>query len=100
MAPACPIRRPAGAVCPAINPKTGFSELSRLLSVSVFAKTCAEADGLATGFMTMGLDASVEAVEEIDGVDACFIFVNEEGELEVKYSKGLKENILLDKTKS
>lgn len=83
-----------------INPKTGFSELSRLLSVSVFAETCAEADGLATGFMTMGLDASVEAVEEIDGVDACFIFVNEEGELEVKYSKGLRENILLDKTKS
>ena len=24
MAPACPMRRPGGAVCPAMNPTTGF----------------------------------------------------------------------------
>ena len=29
IAPACPIRRPGGAVCPAMNPTTGF--LKRLL---------------------------------------------------------------------
>jgi len=83
-----------------INPKSGYSEQSRLLSVSVFAPDCATADGFATGFMTMGLDQSVEKVEQVDSIEAAFIYVNDKEELEVAYSSGLKEEILMDKTKT
>lgn len=37
-----------------IDPKTGYSVLSDLLSVTVIAATCAEADAAATMFMAMG----------------------------------------------
>lgn len=41
-------------VCHTLNPKTGYSVLSNLLSVTVIASTCAEADAAATMFMAMG----------------------------------------------
>ena len=41
-------------VCHTINPKTGYSVLSNLLSVTIVAPTCAEADAAATMFMAMG----------------------------------------------
>lgn len=41
-------------VCHTINPKTGYSVLSNLLSATVVAPTCAEADAAATMFMAMG----------------------------------------------
>ena len=83
-----------------INPKTGFSEQSNLLSVSVFAPDCASADGFATGFMTMGLDAALAIADSDATIEAAFIFVNEKEELEVVYSAGLQEEILMDKTKT
>lgn len=83
-----------------INPKTGYSEQSDLLSVSVFAEDCATADGYATGFMTMGLDAAMQIADSNPSVEAAFIFVNENEELEVAYSEGLQEEILMDKTKT
>ena len=39
-----------------IDPRTGRSALSRLLSVTVAAPTCAEADALGTMFLAMGAD--------------------------------------------
>ncbi len=41
-------------VCHTINPKTGYSVHSNLLSATVVAPTCAEADAAATMFMAMG----------------------------------------------
>ena len=40
-----------------INPKSGHSVLSDLLSVTILAPTCAEADAAATMFMAMGSEA-------------------------------------------
>ena len=37
-----------------IDPRTGRSAVSRLLSVTVAAPTCAEADALGTMFLAMG----------------------------------------------
>ena len=49
-----------------IDPRTGRSALSRLLSVTVAAPTCAEADALGTMFLAMGADDALAAV----GTDA------------------------------
>ena len=39
-----------------INPKTGYPSKSNILSVSVIANTCMEADAYATAFKVMGID--------------------------------------------
>lgn len=43
-----------------VNPKTGQTEKNNLLSVTVLAESCAYADALATAFMVMGKDATLE----------------------------------------
>ena len=55
-----------------INPKTGYSEQSELLSVSVFAKDCITADAYATAFMILGMEKSENVISKLDGVDALF----------------------------
>ncbi len=44
-----------------IDPRTGRSAVSRLLSVTVAAPTCAEADALGTMFLAMGADDALAA---------------------------------------
>lgn len=56
-----------------IDPRTGRSALSRLLSVTVAAPTCAEADALGTMFLAMGADDALTAVRRMPGVKAYFI---------------------------
>ena len=63
-----------------IDPRTGRSALSRLLSVTVAAPTCAEADALGTMFLAMGADDALAAVERMPGVKAYFILAGDGGE--------------------
>ena len=71
-----------------INPKTGFPEFNDLLGVSVIADNCMDADAYATAFMIMGLDRSKEKIEQIDGIEACFFFSDEEGQIQYVLSSG------------
>jgi thiamine biosynthesis lipoprotein len=77
-----------------INPQTGFPEKSNLLSVSVFSKDCLTADALATGFMVMGLDKAYFFVTKMEGIEALFIYSNNLGELQVKYTPGAEKFLL------
>ena len=64
-----------------IDPATGFPVQHNLLSVSVIADNCTDADAFATAFMVMGLEkAKVQAAKL--GVAALFIFQNEKQALE------------------
>lgn len=72
-----------------IDPRTGRPVQHNLLSVSVFADDCMTADGFATAFMVMGLEISIEFVNNRDDLDAFFIFSNADGELESFTSPGL-----------
>lgn len=59
-----------------IDPSTGYPIQHNLLSVSVIANNCTDADALATAFMVMGLEkAKVKAAQL--GVAALFIIQNE-----------------------
>ena len=60
-----------------IDPRTGRSVLSRLLSVTVAAPTCAEADALGTMFLAMGADDALKAVERMPGVAVYFILAGD-----------------------
>lgn len=64
-----------------IDPKTGHSTHSQLLSATVITERCVEADAMATMFMAMGDKRSVELAGELksQGVEVFFIFAEGEG---------------------
>ena len=77
-----------------IDPRTGRSAVSRLLSVTVVAPTCAEADALGTMFLAMGADDALAAVERMPGVKAYFILAGDGGEYEEYVSPAMEALIL------
>ncbi|MDE6374342.1 MAG: FAD:protein FMN transferase [Alistipes sp.] len=76
-----------------IDPRTGRSALSRLLSVTVAAPTCAEADALGTMFLAMGADDALAAVERMPGVKVYFILAGED-DYEEYVSPAMQELIM------
>ena len=57
-----------------INPETGQSERSNLLSVTVVADDCIRADALATALMVMGLDKAMQFLKTHPEYAAYFIY--------------------------
>lgn len=74
-----------------IDPKTGRPVQHSLLSATVLAPTCAEADAYATSFMVMGLDKARQVLERKNQLKAYFIYQNAQGGLSVWKSEGLDE---------
>ncbi|MGF1532610.1 MAG: FAD:protein FMN transferase [Bernardetiaceae bacterium] len=62
-----------------IDPKTGFPIEHQLLSVSVIAPTCMEADAFATAFMVMGLEKAQQIIANQPQLQAFFIYETESG---------------------
>ena len=79
-----------------INPMTGQPEISNLLSATVIAPTCAEADGYATAFMVMGTEKALELVEGNEDLEAYFITVDEHGDYVEIFTSGFPEKIEQD----
>ena len=57
-----------------INPKTGRPEKSKLLSVTVIADRCVEADAYATAFMVMGMDNTKAFLKAHPELTCIFIY--------------------------
>ena len=74
-----------------IDPHTGKSVITNLLSATVIAPTCAEADAYGTMFMAMGLERAIEVARELEssGVMVYFIAAGEGEEFEIYYSRKL-----------
>lgn len=63
-----------------IDPETGRPVTHNLLSVSVFAPTCLEADAYATAFMVMGREKAKEFLSANNQLQAFFIYSDQEGD--------------------
>ncbi len=74
-----------------INPITGKSEKSNLLSASVLAKNCTLADGYATAFMALGLERSKEMLSRIEDVEVYFIYAEENEEVKIYSTPGFEK---------
>lgn len=72
-----------------IDPKTGYPVTHNLLSASVLADNCTDADGYATACMVLGVEKSLELAQKV-GFEVYLIFENEKGEFEVKKSAGFE----------
>lgn len=63
-----------------INPKSGKSVCSRLLSATVLAQRCVEADALATMFMAMGDSEAIALAQTLVESDIFVYFILADGE--------------------
>ena len=77
-----------------IDPRTGRSAVSRLLSVTVAASTCAEADALGTMFLAMGADDALAAAAAMPGMKVYFILAGDGDEYEEYVSPAMEALIM------
>lgn len=71
-----------------IDPKSCLPVEHNLLSATVLAPTCAEADAYATAMMVMGVERAMELCQEENGVEAYLIYQSDSGELMTAHSGG------------
>ncbi|MBZ9785916.1 FAD:protein FMN transferase [Psychroflexus sp. CAK57W] len=76
-----------------INPKTGKSQKTDILSASVIAQTCADADAYATAFMAMGFEKSMNFLYSNESLKVVFIYSDKEGNQKTYISDELKDSI-------
>jgi thiamine biosynthesis lipoprotein len=80
-----------------INPKTGYPEMSPLLSATVLADDCITADAFGTVFMVMGLEKSIEYLKKQNALEAYLIYSDDQGRFQVYATPGMKEHILKER---
>ena len=78
-----------------IDPKTGYPVEHNVLSATVMAENSVWADALASICMVMGMEKSLPLIESMDGVEAYYIFVDEQNELETFATEGF-EAVIVD----
>ena len=75
-----------------LNPQTGRSHTTTLLSATVIAPHCATADALATAFMASDEDDAIELAEQLrDSVQVYFVLAPEKGAEEYREFSTLRE---------
>jgi thiamine biosynthesis lipoprotein len=79
-----------------IDPKTGYPVRHSLLSATVVAENCGIADALATAFMVMGADKSIQFLNEHPelNLDVYLIFTNDKGRMEIFTTKNFETLIV------
>lgn len=81
---------PSGRRSHIIDPRTGEALHSDLVSVTVYAPTCMEADGAATALMVMGVTDGLKWVEDQKGMEALFVVRKSFAEFEQIMSSGFE----------
>ena len=77
-----------------IDPKTGYPVEHNVLSATVLAENSVWADALASICMVMGMEKSLPLIESMDGLEAYYIFVNAQNELETFATEGFQKLII------
>ena len=76
-----------------IDPATGYPVQHSILSATVLAKHCAEADAYATAFMVMGMEKAKTVLEKHPELMAYLIYSDDKGNLQVWYSPSMEDKI-------
>ena len=77
-----------------IDPATGYTKPSNLLSVTIITDECMTADAYSTTCMVLGIEGSKEFIESLDGVEALFIYTDEDGLFLEWMTNGMRELLL------
>jgi len=73
-----------------IDPRTGTSVAHNLLSATVLAENATRADALASICMIMGMEQSLKLINSLDGVEAFYIYVDEDEQVKTYATEGFK----------
>jgi len=76
-----------------INPRTGKSQKTDLLSASVITTNCTDADAYATAFMAMGFDKAKAHLEQAKGLEVIFIYSDANGNQKTFISDSLQDAV-------
>lgn len=79
-----------------IDPRTGYPFKSKVLSASVLAPTCMEADAYATAFMGMSLTDIRKTLDGMKHLEGYIISLDDEGDLQEYKTPGFKERFIED----
>jgi FAD:protein FMN transferase len=74
-----------------INPHTGYPVVYNLLSATVVAPRCIQADAYATAFMVLGVDKALEICKKTPRMDCFLIYVDKDGNNKEIYTDGFKQ---------
>jgi thiamine biosynthesis lipoprotein len=74
-----------------IDPRNGYPVVHNLLSATVVAPTCIQADAYATAFMVMGVDSSLKVCKSIPNMECYLIYTDQKGKNRVVYTEGFKK---------
>lgn len=77
-----------------IDPETGYTRPSNLLSTTIITKDCMTADALATACMVKGLEGAKDLLNSLDDVDGLLIYTDEDG-LFLEWSTPGIENMIV-----
>lgn len=77
-----------------IDPSTGYPVQHNLLSATVLADDCMTADALATAFMVLGLEKSVELANSLPDIAVYFIYSDETGFNKVYFSDNFRNSLV------
>ena len=72
-----------------IDPRNGMSINSSTLSITVIAKTCMDADALATALSVLSYDEGLNLIRSLEGVEALWIMEDSNGDFVKKMSTGM-----------
>lgn len=76
-----------------INPRTGYPVDHNLLSATVVAPSCMQADAFATAFMVLGVDSSLIVCNQVPDMECYLIYSDESGAYQVALSDGFAKYI-------
>ncbi|MFT6166352.1 MAG: thiamine biosynthesis lipoprotein [Vicingaceae bacterium] len=79
-----------------LNPKTGYPAENGLLSATVITSDCGTSDALATAFMVMGKEKSIDYLKKHPNTKAYLISSSEDGEFQTYVTPNLEQYLLDD----
>lgn len=77
-----------------IDPHSGKPILSNLLSATIIAPTCVQADAYATACMVLGTEKALKFCEDSPELECYLIYSDEDGNFKVIYSKGFEKYLI------
>ncbi|MCF8224531.1 MAG: FAD:protein FMN transferase [Bacteroidales bacterium] len=77
-----------------VDPRSGYTKMSNLLSVTIITDKCITADGLATACMSLGLEDARSFIEGQEDVEALFIYSDQDGNYLEWMTSGMKGMLL------
>jgi len=78
-----------------IDPRSGFPVQRDIISATVLAPDCMQADAWSTAFMVLGLDEAKAILKEQSQLKAYFIYLDEAGETQNFITENLRGKIIL-----